>query len=86
MGQKRPVALALLAPPRQSYTLEKVAEEELEETAENDDRSAMPGAGPDIKDWAKRRRKLRPGKVYARFCHRAATNGDWHALSESGGR
>ena len=42
-------------------TMEMVAEDELEDTAENDDRSAMPVADPDIKDWAKRRRKLLPG-------------------------
>ena len=47
--------------PNVTDTLEKVAEDELEETAENDDRSAMPVADPDIKDWAKRRRMLLPG-------------------------
>ena len=42
-------------------TMEMVAEDELEDTAEDDDRSAMPVADPDIKDWAKRRRMLLPG-------------------------
>ena len=43
--------------------MEKVAEEELEETTGSDDRSAMPAFGPDVKDWAKRHRNLMPGAV-----------------------
>ena len=61
--------------PNVTDTLEKVAEDELEETAENDDRSTMPVADPDIKEWGKRRRRLLPGSVTNRHQWRLASDG-----------